>query len=128
MAHSMLDPTTGGNQFLLMDFNRQWFLTTYPLRDYDWDVWIQDDLSFRVNSPDSQVMSLSIQFVTEVWMIFQRTTFISRYHHRNLGFCLGNSQDSFGLEASPPITVDGIEYPFGQHITENGGATCRWLI
>ena len=32
-----------------------------------------------------------------------------------MGRRLGTSQDSFGnLEASPPVTVDGVEYPFGR--------------
>ena len=91
--------------------------------DYDWDVWVQDEIEFAtLNSTDGHVDVIidSIrngqgqpgsgldnlaedEFSRPGWVI------------RTWGDGQATGQDFFGnLEVSPPVTVDGVWYPFGR--------------
>lgn len=120
MAYSMLDSGTGGNQSFIDGFQKltdSGTLTTFRLRDYQYDVWIQDEIEFSIlNSPDSRIdvvidsiRDRGLDDVPEDHLEVE-DTFIATW-----GSGWATSQDAFGnLEASPPITVDGTEYPFGR--------------
>lgn len=94
---------------------------------YGWDVWMQDEFEFATMvGGDGQRMDVVIDsirdrgldpfaenvlvgpsFIADTWgQPWQATTF-----------------DSFGnLEASPPVTVSGVEYPLGRiYYGRNGG-------
>ena len=120
MAYSMLDPTAGGNQSFIDGFQKltdEGTLTTFRLRDYNWDVWIQDEIEFSLlDSPNSQIdvvidsiRDRGLDDVPEEHFTSQNTIIAT------WGSGWATSQDSFGnLEASPPITVKNTEYPFGR--------------
>lgn len=111
------------------DYNNSQMISTYqqvlgsdftavPGPSYGWDVWMQDEFEFATLVGDDQRMDVVIDsirdrgldpyaenalvgpgFIADTWgQSFQATTF-----------------DSFGnLEASPPVTVNGVEYPLGR--------------
>lgn len=87
------------------------------------DQWIQDEVEFATISAPGHHVELAIDSIRDRgldgWVkgTFQYTA-DSRavtYGPTNTIFDLSTSQDSFGnLEVSPPVTVDGVEYPFGR--------------
>ena len=95
------------------------FVTANATR-YDYDVWVQDEFeTSTLTSPtgriDLVIDSIRTQdgglddfpedVVTDTPDAFTRTW----------GNGMPSSQDSFGnLEVSPPVTVNGIDYPFGR--------------
>ena len=91
--------------------------TSYDVRNYEWDVWLQDEVEFaNVYSPESRI-DIVIDSIRDrgldplpedEWEGPDMPIY-------TWGEGQANSQDSFGnLEASPPVTVDGVEYPYGR--------------
>ena len=91
--------------------------TPYPLRDYDWDVWLQDEVEFgNLSSPDSR-MDIVIDSIRDRGLdpLPEAEWEGPDFPVLTWGSSQANSQDSFGnLEASPPVTVNGVEYPLGR--------------
>ncbi len=93
--------------------------TPIDLRDYQNDVWVQDELEFAtLNSPDHR-MDVVIDSIRSTRGglddvpedLFEAPD--TAVHTWGSG--RATSQDSFGnLEVSPPVTVGGVEYPFGR--------------
>ena len=93
--------------------------TAVPGPSYDWDVWMQDEFEFAtLIGDDGQRLDVVIDSI--------RDRGLDPYAEDALvGPDLiadvwgqpsqANTYDSFGnLEASPPVTVDGVEYPLGR--------------
>jgi hypothetical protein len=95
--------------------------TPIPGGAYGYDVWVQDELELATMSAPESFMDFVIDSirsgggrglddVPEDFMEdadFGRATWGAGTR--------ASSQDSFGnLECSPPVTVDGVEYPFGR--------------
>ncbi|MAA78377.1 MAG: hypothetical protein CL916_03890 [Deltaproteobacteria bacterium] len=89
----------------------------YPLNEYNFDVWIQDEIEFGILQKEDHQTSLIIDSI--------RNRGLARLSEQELvGTDIGRgvwgsgtptSQDSFGnLEATPPVLVDGTNYPFGR--------------
>ena len=119
------------NAAMIMDYESQLgdAFTAVPGNVYGGDVWIQDE----------------IELATQVGNAGQRQdVFIDSIRDRGLDnfpedtqgsiFAVDtwgtpgteNSCDSFGnLEVTPPVTVDGVEYPFGRVYYGDGGPGCR---
>ena len=89
---------------------------------YDFDVWIQDEIEFAtMTAPDGARMDVVIDSIRSPRGQYlgglpgdafgdDPDTIIDTW-----GSGVPTSQDSFGnLEVSPPVTVDGVEYPFGR--------------
>ena len=91
--------------------------TSYTLRDYDWDVWLQDEVEFgNLYSPDSR-MDIVIDSIRDRGLdpLPEEQWEGPDMPVLTWGSAQANSQDSFGnLEASPPVTVNGVEYPLGR--------------
>lgn len=82
------------------------------------DVWIQDEIEFATaTGPDSARINIIIDSIRDRGLdnfpdqIIQPNIFKQTWGIEGTQ----SSADSFGnLEATPPITVDGVEYPFGR--------------
>ena len=94
--------------------------TAYDVRQYEWDVWLQDEVEFaNVYSPENRI-DIVIDSIRDrgldplpedEWEGPDMPVFSWGYESSHQI----NSQDSFGnLEASPPVTVNGVRYPFGR--------------
>lgn len=93
---------------------------------YDGDVWLQDEIEFaNAWTPDGDAMEVIVDSI--------RNRGLNRFARQSLrgpevgvqtfGNGMANSQDSFGnLETSPPLTVGGIEYPFGRTYWGDAGS------
>ncbi len=91
-----------------------------PVADYGWDVWVQDEIEMATLTAPDHRMDVVIDSI--------RTTNGSGlddfpeeqleapdFARHTWGDQRASSQDSFGnMEASPPVTVDGVYYPFGR--------------
>ncbi len=92
--------------------------------EYGGDVWIQDEIEFAsVSSAESRI-DFVIDSIRDRGLddvpedLFEAPEFIVR----TWGDGSATSQDSFGnLEATPPVTVDGVTYPFGKVYYGDGG-------
>ncbi len=84
---------------------------------YGWDVWIQDEFEFATVTNGEQRIDVVIDSI--------RDRGLDPFPEIELegpdvavmtwGSGPSNSLDSFGnLDASPPVTVDGVYYPFGR--------------
>ncbi len=93
---------------------------TGALRSYDWDVWVQDELEFATLTAPGKRMDVVIDSIRS-----NNDRYLDQFPEdelqapgtavRTWGSGRATSQDSFGnLEVSPPVTVDGVEYPFGR--------------
>lgn len=99
---------------------------TIPGNQYGWDVWIQDEIEFATySSPDSRI-DLVIDSIRDRGLddvpedYFEGPEFLVD----TWGEGFATSQDSFGnLEATPPVTVDGVEYPFGRVYYGDAGSS-----
>jgi len=89
---------------------------------YQWDVWLQDEIEFGYQQSPDGPMDLvldSIRADSGAWSgldPFPENELIGPdFGHLVRGSGWAQSVDSFGnLECSPPVTVDGTEYPFGR--------------
>jgi hypothetical protein len=91
--------------------------TSYSLGQYEWDVWLQDEVEFAtLSSPDNQ-MDIVVDSIRnrglddlpeEQWEQPDMPVY-------TWGSGSATSQDSFGnLEVAPPVTVNGTDYPLGR--------------
>ena len=93
--------------------------TAVPGPTYGWDVWIQDEVELAaMRGENGQRLDVVIDSIRDRGL----DPFAEDYLEGS-DFAKGiwgtegtqTSYDSFGnLEASPPVTVDGVEYPFGR--------------
>ena len=94
----------------------------FGMARYGWDVWIQDEIELStMTAPGGARMDLVIDSIRSPQGQYlgalpddvfgeDPDTFIDTW-----GSGVPTSQDSFGnLEVSPPVTVDGVSYPFGR--------------
>ena len=91
--------------------------TAYALGDYEFDVWIQDEIEFGILIGDGHQTSTVIDSIRDRGLapLAEQELVGSDVGRGVWGSGQENSQDSFGnLEATPPITVDGTTYPFGR--------------
>ncbi|MEC8424179.1 MAG: protein-arginine deiminase family protein, partial [Myxococcota bacterium] len=94
---------------------------TFRLSRYGWDVWIQDEIELAtLTAPDGRRMDVVIDSIRN--RAGQFLGALPEEEFEAPGFAVetwgrgrASSQDSFGnLEVSPPVTVDGVLYPFGR--------------
>ncbi|MCP4807494.1 MAG: hypothetical protein GY913_19895 [Proteobacteria bacterium] len=98
---------------------------------YDGDVWVQDEIEFATLTAGDARMDFVIDSIRNgQGRSGDGLDDLAEDEFEGPDFALGewgngtaNSQDSFGnLEISPPVTVDGVEYPFGRiYWGSNGG-------
>ncbi|MFT4624775.1 MAG: hypothetical protein ACI8PZ_003438 [Myxococcota bacterium] len=88
--------------------------------DYDFDVWVQDEFeTATLTSPTSRIDVVIDSIRSDGYGLdaFPERVVAKGGNSvvQTWGKGFPNSQDSFGnLEVSPPVTVDGVEYPFGR--------------
>jgi len=88
------------------------------LFDYYGDVWVQDEFeNATVTSPESRI-DVVIDSIRDRGLDDYPELVVADHPDsvvRTWGSGYPSSQDSFGnLEVSPPVTVDGVTYPFGR--------------
>jgi hypothetical protein len=92
--------------------------TAVPGPAYGNDVWIQDEIEFAIAAgPDGQRVDVVIDSIRNRGLDpFAETLVEPDFVAQTWGQPLdATTLDSFGnLEVSPPVTVDGVEYPFGR--------------
>lgn len=90
---------------------------TGSVRTYQWDVWVQDEFEFATTGGMGVVID-SVRSMRGAGLDDFPEDNLEAPGMAVLSWGLGpgaSSQDSFGnLEVSPPVTVDGVEYPFGR--------------
>ena len=93
-------------------------LTQVPEENYDYDVWIQDEFEWATaRSSDGGRMNVVIDSIRNRGLddMPEDSLVGPDYVAQTWGEGPKNSYDSFGnLDASPPVTVDGVFYPFGR--------------
>jgi hypothetical protein len=84
---------------------------------YGGDVWIQDEVEFGIASAPGQRLDIVIDSIRDRGL----DDFAEDYFDgpgastRTWGKGWATSQDSFGnLEVSPPVNVNGLDYPYGR--------------
>ncbi len=86
--------------------------------DYDHDPWMQDEVEYAsVTGPDGLAMEVVIDSIRDRGLAsFAEREVVGRDSARGVwGRGEATSQDSFGnLEVTPPLTVDGVHYPYGR--------------
>jgi len=93
---------------------------SYPVNQYGWDVWIQDEIEFATLTTENHHMDMVINSIRS-----GDSQYLDKFPGDNLiepdvaqytwGDGRASSQDSFGnLEVTPPLTANGVEYPFGR--------------
>jgi protein-arginine deiminase len=112
--------TTNGNESMEQEFQTALGakFTTVADTSVDYDVWIQDEFEFATMVNDqSQRMDVTIDSIRDrglesyssTW--FKPDSYAQTWGDPNKA----TSYDSFGnLEASPPVTVEGVSYPYGK--------------
>ncbi len=112
----------GGNRAFVQGFEDELgdMYSAYAANSYGWDVWLQDEIEFGTMVAPGHTMDFVIDSIrTNNGNALDK---LPEEHFYGEDFGLGTwgegratSQDSFGnLEVSPPVTVDGVEYPFGR--------------
>ncbi len=84
---------------------------------YGQDVWIQDELEFGYVQTPYGPMQMVLDSIRDRGLddFPENELLTADFGWLERGSGIANSQDSFGnLECTPPITVDGAEYPFGR--------------
>ena len=93
-------------------------LTQVPEGDYDYDVWIQDEFEWATaRSSDGGRMDVVIDSIRNRGLddMPEDSLVGPNYVAQTWGEGPKTTYDSFGnLDASPPVTVDGVFYPFGR--------------
>jgi len=89
--------------------------------DFDWDVWVEDEFEMTTMTRPGGRMDLAIDSIRDGLtggglddlpeeLIAGRDNTV-----RTWGSGYASTYDSFGnLEVSPPMTIDGVSYPFGR--------------
>jgi hypothetical protein len=91
--------------------------TSYPVRDYEWDVWLQDEVEFGTLSSPFNSVDVVVDSIRDRGLdpLPEDHWESPNFPIKTWGSGTATSQDSFGnLEVSPPVTVDGVEYPHGR--------------
>lgn len=89
-------------------------------REYGWDVWAQDELEFATLTAPGHRMDVVIDSIRtggdRGLDAFPETLLQAPgVAVRTWGGGRPTSQDSFGnLEVTPPLSADGVDYPFGR--------------
>ncbi len=103
---------------------------TIPGTDYGYDVWIQDEVEWStLNGANGLRTDLVIDSIRNTGgsglddfpedYLVQPDVIASSW-----GSGWGNTYDSFGnLEISPPVSVDGVDYPYGRVFWGQRGTT-----
>lgn len=93
-------------------------LTRVPDSQYGHDVWIQDEFEWATaRSSDGGRMDVVIDSIRDRGLdpLPEATLVGPDYVAQTWGEGQKTTYDSFGnLDASPPVTVDGVFYPFGR--------------
>ncbi len=93
----------------------------FPVGQYGWDVWIQDEMEFGYQQTPYGPMKMVLDSIRngtldplpEDHLLGPDFGWLVRGTPPATGWA--SSLDSFGnLECTPPVTVDGVEYPFGR--------------
>jgi protein-arginine deiminase len=96
-------------------------------RPYQYDVWVQDEMEFGTASVPGHRIDVVIDSIrtgsdrnldayAEDWYLGPDEAV------GTWGSGRPSSQDSFGnLEVTPPMTIDGVDYPFGRVYYGDGG-------
>lgn len=120
----------GSNVDMVTDFEEvlgsRWLAPNASL--YDFDVWVQDELEFASASLPDRSMTVVLDSIRS-----RGGNYLDAFPEDNLlgpgvavqtwGTGGATSQDSFGnLEVTPPVTLDGVEYPFGRVYWGDGGS------
>ncbi len=85
-----------------------------------WDPWMQDEIEFGTFTAPGYRMDFVLDSIRSssrgsLDPYPERYLFGPDFGMATWGSGRPSSQDSFGnLEVSPPVTVDGVEYPFGR--------------
>ena len=93
---------------------------TFDGRSVGYDVWIQDEIEFGTLTAPGHTLDIVVNSIRNT-----RGRYLDEVPEENIfgpdfamytwGDGYATSQDSFGnLEVSPPVTVDGVDYPFGR--------------
>jgi hypothetical protein len=84
---------------------------------YGYDVWVQDEVEFATLSAPENVNDLVIDSIRDRGLddfpedLFSEPDYVIGVWGKGWA----TSQDSFGnFEATPPVTVDGVYYPYGR--------------
>lgn len=101
------------------------------MNKYQGDVWVQDEIEFATLTAPGQHMDFVIDSIRNgqgnpgagLDDLAEDAFEGPDFGRGEWGGGRATSQDSFGnLEISPPVTVDGVEYPFGRiYWGTNGG-------
>ena len=101
------------------------------MNTYQSDVWVQDEIEFATLTSADGAMQFVIDSIRNgQGQAGAGLDDLAEDQFEDVDFGLGTwgggqatSQDSFGnLEISPPVTVDGVDYPFGRiYYGDNGG-------
>jgi hypothetical protein len=99
---------------------------------YEGDVWVQDEIEFATLTSADGTMQFVIDSIRNgqggagsgLDDLAEDQFEDADFGWGEWGGGRANSQDSFGnLEVSPPVTVDGVHYPFGRiYYGDNGGS------
>ncbi len=116
-----VDADFGNNTAMVADFQAVLGDQFHPVDDatYGFDVWVQDEIEFATaTGRGGQLLDIVIDSVRDRGLDdfpedeFVGPSFIAPHWGDPIQ---ATTWDSFGnLEASPPVTVDGVEYPFGR--------------
>ena len=122
-ARTLYVLTDSSNQFMrdgIRDAIGAENMVEVPAMQYGWDVWMQDEIEFGYQQTPYGAMDLVLDSIRgdgwgglddlpEDLLVGPDFGMLVR------GSGYAQSVDSFGnLECSPPVTVDGVEYPFGR--------------
>jgi len=92
--------------------------TAVPGNQVGFDIWMQDEFEFGTSTgDDGQRMDTVVDSIRDRGLDPLPEALFSgpEYYVGTWGNANANSYDSFGnLEVSPPVTVNGVEYPFGR--------------
>ncbi len=131
----VVDIPASGSSWISRFYNNEHMIDTYadvlgdqftpvPGNQYQGDVWIQDEIQIGwMNSPDARtdlvidsIRDRGLDDFPEDGIVGSNSGIGPDVVNETWGNPQqANSLDSFGnLEISPPVTVDGVEYPFGR--------------
>ena len=112
----------GGNASMIADFEEVLGdqFTAVPGQSYQFDVWIQDEIQLATGTgsqgqrADTVIDSIRDRGLDD---FPEDVLSVPGFNIRTWGNPVqATTWDSFGnLENSPPVTVDGVEYPFGRN-------------
>ena len=105
-------------------------LVTGSANQYGWDVWIQDEFELSTTTSTDLRGNVIIDSIRTTGgygldAFPEQMIEAPDYTVMTWGSGWASSLDSFGnLDATPPVTVDGVEYPFGRIYYGCGAHDC----